>query len=149
MIIRDFTAQDKTAVLALVDEFYHSPGVLHQIPTQHFADAYEEMCGGGSGWLRGLALEQNSHVVGFCSLSFSYSTEAGGPVVLIEEVYVHNSCRGLGYGKKLFEFIKNEYRGKAARLRLEVAPENTRAKALYQRLGFECLPYVQMILEDF
>lgn len=147
--IRNFEPEDKGAVLAMVDTFYNSPGVLHPIPVQNFANAYGEMCGGGSGRLRGLLIESDNHLAGFCSLSFSYSTEAGGPVVLIEEVFIHPDYRGHGIGAKVFAFIENEYKGNAARLRLEVAPDNQRAIALYARLGFTKLPYVQMTMEDF
>ena len=35
----------------------------------------------------------------------------------------------------------------AARYRLEIEPDNDRARALYERLGFEALPYCQMIRE--
>ena len=146
-MIRNFEERDREAVLAMVETFYHSPGVLHPIPTENFARAFAEMCGGGSGRLRGLLVEHEGRPAGFCSLSFSYSTEAGGPVVLIEEVYIDPAFRGQGLGAQVFAFIKAEYAGKAARLRLEVAPENNRAIALYQRLSFEKLPYVQMILE--
>ncbi len=149
MPVRNFSAEDRDAVLAMVDTFYHSPGVLHPIPTENFAAVFDEMCGGGSHRLRGLVVEHEGRCAGFCSLSFSYSTEAGGSVVLIEEVYIDPAFRGQGLGGEVFTFIHHEYSGKAARLRLEVAPENTRAIALYERLGFEKLPYVQMIRESF
>lgn len=149
MTIRNFEPADRAAVLAMVDTFYHSPGVLHQIPTENFAAVFDEMCGGGSGRLRGLLIEHDGQPAGFCSLSSSYSTEAGGPVVLIEEVYIDPAFRGHGFGSDVFAFIIQEYKGKAARLRLEVAPDNTRAAQLYERLGFETLPYKQMILEEF
>lgn len=149
MTIRNFTLQDKDTVLDMVHTFYTSPGVLHPIPVKNFADAYSAMCNGGNHHLRGLLIEEDGVPAGFCSLSFSYSTEAGGPVVLIEEVYIQPQFRGKGIGAQLFRYIKQEYKGKAARLRLEAAPENTRAIALYKRLGFEVLPYVQMIQEDF
>lgn len=149
MTIRDFKKTDRDAVIGMADTFYNSPGVLHRIPVENFAEAFDEMCAGGSQRLRGLLIEVDGAPAGYCQLSFSYSTEAGGSVVLIEEVYVLESHRGLGIGSKLFEYISNEYRGKAARIRLEVAPANTRAIELYERLGFERLHYVQMILEDY
>lgn len=149
MTIRNFEETDRAAVLKMVEAFYHSPGVLHQIPVSNFADVYTEMCCGGSQRLRGLLLEEEGQPAGFCCLSFSYSTEAGGPVVLIEELYVEHEYRGLGIGSAVLTFIRDEYKDKAARLRLEVAPDNTRATELYARLGFEPLTYVQMIQEDF
>ncbi len=149
MLIRNFVQQDKDAVLAMVEDFYNSPGVLNPIPTSNFAEAFEEMCDGGSHRLRGLVIEVDGKAAGFCSLSFSYSTEAGGAVVLIEEVYIHPHYQGRGLGTAIFNYIIQEYKDKAARLRLEVAPENLRAMALYQRIGFSQLPYRQMTLEDF
>lgn len=148
-MVRDLKPEDREIVLAMVDAFYNSPGVLHSIPVSNFADAYDEMCNGGSSRLRGLLIEYEGKPAGFCSLSFSYSTEAGGPVVLMEEAFILPQFRSHGLGSSIFEFVKKEYKGKAARLRLEVVEENTRAIALYQRMGFQRLPYVQMILEDF
>lgn len=149
MTIRNLEPMDKNAVLAMVEDFYHSPGVLNPIPTSNFANAYDEMCCGGSERLRGLVMEVEGKTAGFCSLSFSYSTEAGGPVVLIEELYIAPEFQGNGIGTAVFNLLKEEYKGKAARLRLEVAPENARALALYERIGFTRLPYIQMTMEDF
>ncbi len=148
-MVRDFTQQDRSSVLAMVDMFYNSPGVLHPIPVAHFEQIYNEMCGGGSARVRGLIIEQNGEPAGFCSLSFSYSTEAGGDVVLIEELFMLPQYRGGGLGSEVFSFIHSEYSGKAARLRLEVSPSNEQAIKLYERLGFSHLPYVQMTLESF
>ena len=148
MQIRTFLPQDRDAVLALVSDFYTSPACLHAIPVQNFADAFDEMAA-DRGLLRGLALLEGEGLCGYCQLAFTYSTEAGGPVVLLEELYLRPDCRGKGYGKQLLDFLKKEYAGRAARLRLEVAPENPRARQLYEREGFEVLPYTQMILEDF
>lgn len=148
MLIRDFTPNDKQAVLGMAEAFYDSPGVLHRIPIEHFAAVYDEMCNGGSSRLRGLVLQVEGQPAGYCQLAFSYSVEAGGPVVQVEEVYILEEYRGIGLGSDLFGFLREEYGG-SARLRLEVAPGNTRAVQLYERLGFERLPYIQMILEDF
>lgn len=41
--------------------------------------------------------------------------------------------------------MEDAYKGKAARLRLEAEPDNTGAIRLYKRLGFEELPYKQLI----
>ena len=149
MSIRNFKQSDRETVLAMVDSFYHSPAVHHPIPVENFGNAFSEMCDGGSERIRGLVVEHEGKIAGFCSLSFSYSTEAGGPAVLLEEIFIAPAFRGQGLGESLFNFVKNDYRGKAARLRLEVAKENLRAIALYKHLGFMVLPYTQMINEDF
>lgn len=149
MLIRTFLPEDRAAVLQLVHDFYTSPGVLHQIPVDYFARAFDEMCA-DRGVLRGLAVLDDAGVLcGYCQLTFSYSTEAGGRVVHLEELYFDPSCRGKGYGSAVLEFLKREYAQTAARIRLEVVPENTGAARLYERHGFEVLPYQQMIIEQF
>ncbi len=149
MKIRNFEVSDREAVLGMVDAFYNSPGVLQPIPVKNFTDAFDEMCSGGSHRLRGMLIEVDGENAGFCTLTFSYSTEAGGSVVHLEEVYICPEYREQGLGSGVLDYIKEEYEGKAARIRLEVSPQNPRAIALYERFGFEKLPYVQMILERF
>lgn len=148
MQIRTFLPSDREAVLALVADFYNSPACLHRIPVQNFADAFDEMAA-DRGLMRGLALVEAGRICCYCQLAFTYSTEAGGPVVLLEELYLAPDCRGRGWGSEVLEFLKREYAGRAARIRLEVAPENPRARQLYEREGFAVLGYTQMILENF
>ena len=45
----------------------------------------------------------------------------------------------------IFEFMKENI--PAARYRIEVKPDNEKAKALYERMGFEVLPYLQMVID--
>ena len=87
MPIRNFKSTDRDVLAGMVDSFYHSPAVGHPIPVENFMNAFEDMCDGGSPYLRGLMVEHNGKSVGFCSLSFSYSTEAGGRVEKIESSY--------------------------------------------------------------
>ena len=48
-----------------------------------------------------------------------------------------------GLGKAFFKYMEENY--PAARYRLEIEPENLRAKKLYSSLGYKELPYAQMI----
>lgn len=146
--IRTFLPQDKKDILALVEDFYTSPAFLHQIPVQNFAAAFDEMAA-DRGLYRGLAILDETGLCGYCQLTFSMSTEAGGMVVWVEELYLTPPCRGKGYGSSVLQFIKSEYAGRAARIRLEVTAANPRARTLYEREGFTVLDYTQMVLEDF
>ena len=62
----------------------------------------------------------------------------------IEELYFKEQARGKGYGSQVFAWIEDTY-SQAKRFRLEAARSNERAIALYERLGYEELPYYQMI----
>ena len=65
-------------------------------------------------------------------------------MVWLEELYIRAEFRSRGLGSEFFRQVTEENRD-ARRFRLEVEPENVRAIALYRRLGYENLPYVQMI----
>ncbi len=65
--------------------------------------------------------------------------------LLMDGIAVKENFRGKGIGTKLFDELflwarKNEYRA----IHLDVIDENEKAKALYQRLGFEDVSYEKM-----
>lgn len=143
-MIRNFTASDHDAFLAMAREFYTSDAVMHSVPESCFEATFAH-CLAGSSFVRGLILESEGQTAGYALLSFTYSNEVGGLVVLVEEVYVLPQFQGKGLGREFFAFVEAEYEGRAKRYRLEVTRCNQRAISLYRRLGFEELDYVQMI----
>lgn len=147
-MIRSFQNEDKQEVLSMVKDFYSGPGVIHKIPVENFEKAYDGMVN-KTPYLRGYCIIKDGKIAGYIHLSFSYSCEAGGIVVWIEELYIKPEYRGCGLGSEALEFVKNKYSGKAARIRLEVSPENGGAKKLYKKHGFSPLDYHQMINENF
>ena len=145
--IRELTPEDHAAFLDMCRAFYHSPAVCHAVPDEIFEDTFSA-CLDRSPYLRGLALEDEAGIAGYALLTFTYSAEVGGLVVLVDEVYFQPRARGKGYGTHFFQWLFAEYRHTARRFRLEVTDENPGAYALYRRLGFTELPYRQMILDD-
>lgn len=145
-MIRDYVLEDKEGLLELVKDFYNSTAVSHPIPLENFSHCFDEIIR-GSPFLRGLTILHAGEILGYCQLSFTYSSEADGMVVLIEELYVKPAFRSLGVAKQVFDLIFSEYEGKAKRYRLECSKDNTRAMKLYRELGFEELDYVQMIID--
>ena len=81
---------------------------------------------------------------GYAQIARTYSQEAGGPVVWIEELYVKPGYRGRGIGNAFFDLLEKTYPD-AARFRLEVEEENEGAVRLYERRGYRFIPYRQMI----
>ena len=53
--------------------------------------------------------------------------------------------RGRGLATEFFEWLKSKK--EIARLRIEVEDDNEGAKRLYERMGFELLPYLQMVID--
>lgn len=141
-MIRLFTPADRALFLAMSEEFYTSPAVSHDIPRSYHAPAFDEALKGEL--LIGIMLESEGVPAGYALLQRTYSREAGGICLWIDEVYLRPAFRGKGLGHELFAYA--ETLG-ASRLRLEVEPANVRAKKLYEALGFTPMPYLPMIKE--
>lgn len=141
--IRDMVPEDKDAFLSMVHMFYQSPAVEGAVDERHFETTFYAALS-QSPYIRILMLEDRGQRVGYAQLSFTYSNEAGGLAVLIEELYISRACRGRGMGHAFFAFLEQEYPN-AKRFRLEVHSDNVRAIRLYRSLGYSTLRYKQMI----
>jgi len=144
--IRDFQPGDREYYLRLSNEFYNSPAVVHDVPAENFSLTFEQ-CMENNPYLRGLALMQDEHFAGYALLSFTWSNEAGGLVVLLEEAYIASEYQGQGLGSELLRFVETEYCDTARRLRLEVTSVNKGAIKLYNHMGYQQFDYLQMIKE--
>lgn len=141
-MIRKLTAADRDIYLEMAHEFYHSPAVLHAIPDEYLRRGFDEMMRSDQ-YMQCMLLEHEGAVAGYALLSRTYSQEAGGICVWIEEIYVRPDYRQKGLGRAFFEALERLL--PAARYRLEIEPDNGRAERLYRSLGFEPLPYRQMV----
>ena len=146
MTIRPFEARDRADFLEMAGEFYRMPAVLHEIDPAHFTRTFDEILA-GSPLAGGVIAELDGKAAGYALLSFTWSNEAGGLVVLVEEVYVREAFRSHGIGQEIFRYLRRKYDGEACRYRLEVTRENPRAAKLYERLGYRELDYRQMVLD--
>lgn len=144
-MIRDFIETDEAAFMEMADRFYSSDAVVHGVDRSVLKATFDAAIS-DSPFIRGLMIELDQRLVGFGLLAFSYATEIGGTVVLIEDLFIDESCRGRGIGGSFFEFLWAQYPD-AKRFRLELTPVNARAQHLYELLGFEVLPYIQMVKE--
>lgn len=145
MLIRSIESRDRDYFIRSVHAFYHSPAVCHDIPAQN-AERTFELLMHGSPYADCLIAEEDGQPVAYCLLALTWSNEAGGLCVWLEELMVDEIMRGKGVGSKMIAAVHEKY-NTAARYRLEVTEENPRAAALYHILGFEDLPYRQMILD--
>ena len=145
-MIRKIEKSDKKIYTAFAEAFYHSNAVDHAVPESHYTVTFDELMSSDR-YAEGYILEYNGKPVGYALTAKTFSQEAGGMVVWIEELFVLPEYRGKGLGTEFFEFVKKHIEPDAARIRLEIEPDNTDAIRLYERMGFKTLPYRQMIKE--
>ena len=143
-MFRKITADDWELYRRYVDAFYHTDAVNAPVPVENYRVTFDEMIRSDR-YVSGYLFELEGEPCGFALLSRTFSQEAGGLSVTIEEIYIEPEYRGRGLATEFFEWLKRE--SGAMRLRLEVEDYNVGAKRLYERMGFELLPYLQMVID--
>lgn len=139
------TAEDKDVFIDMSREFYASDAVLAPVPEKFHTKAFEELMKGDR-YLVGFIIRYGQKAAGYALLAKSYSREAGGEMLWLDEIYLKGDYRGMGAAKKFFAFMHERF--SPARFRLEVESDNKRAIALYEKNGYKMLPYVQMIRDN-
>ena len=143
--VRRIREDDRADYLALARDFYHTDAVMAPIPEEHFDRCFTEMLRSdvyAAAWM----FTVDGVSAGYAQIARTYSQEAGGMVIWIEDLYVKPEYRGMGIGSALFDLLEREYPD-TARYRLEVEEENEGAVRLYRRRGYSFMPYGQMYRE--
>ncbi|MBR2634159.1 MAG: GNAT family N-acetyltransferase [Clostridia bacterium] len=134
---------DREFYLSCCLSFYHSDAVLFSIPEAHMKKTFDLLLQENP-YAEGFILEAGGERAGYALLAKTWSQEAGGLTVWLEEFYVLPEKRGGGIGSAFLSLLEQRFSGTAKRFRLEVEDENEGAVRLYQKFGFEFFPYKQM-----
>jgi GNAT superfamily N-acetyltransferase len=87
----------------------------------------------GKVWL----IQFEGEAIGYVVLTLGFSLEYRGRDAFIDELYIRESHRGLGLGKKVLQFVEEACRSLGVRaLHLEVERANTNAQMVYRKAGF-------------
>lgn len=145
MVIRPLVQADFEQVLAMMKVFYASDALLihpeEEVLRRTLGDAI-----GDNPYVEGFGFEVDGRLAGYGMVAKSYSTEAGGPCIWIEDIYILPQHRGNGLGTAFLKFVQARF-PKAARIRLEAEPDNAKAMAVYHAAGFSELGYTQLIID--
>lgn len=145
MSVRPLNPADFEPVLAMMKVFYASEALLihpeENVLRKTLSDAIGE-----NPYVAGFGFEQEGSLAGYGMIAKSYSTEAGGECIWIEDIFILPQFRGKGLGTDFLKFVQEQF-PKAARIRLEAEPENEKAMAVYRSAGFAELGYTQLIID--
>ena len=145
-MVRKVCEADRQLYISMAKSFYNSEAVCHEIPSEHFDIAFDEMMRSDV-YMEGFILMCEDEPAGYANVAKTFSCEGGGLTVWIEELFVYPEYRSKGLGRELFAFLERRYGSALARMRLEITDSNKDAARLYSRLGFEMLDYRQMVKE--
>jgi len=143
-MIRKVRPEDRKCFLEMSDAFYHSDAVLHPVPLEVQERVFDEAISSDI-YLEAFLFEYEGTVAGYAIINKSFSTEVGGRIVWIEDIYVKPEFRSKRLGREFFAFLESRFAGTVKRFRLEADFENEKAVSLYRKLGFTELPYLQMV----
>ncbi len=143
-MFREIRESDREIYKYYADIFYHTDAVNAPVPKENYDRTFDELMRSDT-YLKCYIFECDDTPCGFALLSKTFSQEAGGVSVTIEEIYIDDKYRGRGLATEFFTYLKSI--PDIMRLRLEVEDYNIGAKRLYERMGFELLPYLQMVID--
>lgn len=83
-----------------------------------------------------LARDEAGRAAGFATVYWSWSTTSACRIGVMNDLFVIESARGQGLAEALIEASRSECANRGARsLQWQTAPDNTRARAVYDRIG--------------
>lgn len=145
-MIRKAILSDREKYIEMVEKFYSTDAVIEKKPISFYENTFDFLINDDT-YGDIFIFESNSDIIGYALTAKTFSQEAGGMCLWLEEIYIEEAFRKKGIGSSFLDFIKKEYENDYKRFRLEVELENTGAVKLYKNKGFDFFPYKQMIKE--
>lgn len=145
-MIRKITAADRDVYISMAKDFYNSDAVSHSVDARNFEKTFDELMARDT-YAEGYILQADGMTAGYALLAKTFSQEAGGMVVWVEELYILPEFRGRGLGSEFLKHIQGKLGKEISRIRLEASECNRRAVKLYKALGFTDLEYGQLFMD--
>ena len=133
------TKEHAEEVIEMMRTFYASPAV-HTNGSEEIFQNDVRNCINDSPYLEGYVFIEDDRLLGYAMVAKSFSTEFGKMCIWIEDLYVKEPYRGAGIGSAFLAFVEKTYPN--CLLRLEAEAENEHAIHVYQKCGFDVLPYL-------
>jgi len=141
-LFRRIRNDDRDAYISMARAFYRTDAVLAPVPDDYIERTFDELMRSDT-YISAYILEADGRAAGYALLCRTWSQEAGGMNIWVDELYVREPYRNAGLGSAFLKALSEIE--PAARYRLEIEPEHESAVRLYRRLGFEDMPYGQMV----
>ena len=139
--IRNMQEKDRENIIEMMRTFYSSDAVLSNGSDEIFKADFDN-CISENPYIEGYVFENSQDIQGYAMVAKSFSTEFGKSCIWIEDLYIKEAYRGLGIGSMFLNYIEDKYPNSV--FRLEVEAENERAVSVYNKCGYEVIPYMEM-----
>lgn len=143
---RPICADDRAVYTAMATAFYQTDAVIRPVPQAHIDATFAQLMNSDT-YASAYICEVDGETAGYALLAKTFSQEAGGLVIWVEELYIKEGFRGKGLCTAFLKDLLCTLPPDIKRVRLEVERENEGAVRLYESLGFSFLEYDQMMQE--
>lgn len=143
-MIREMTKDDYQIFMEMGNLFYQSSALEIPLATETIERTFQHIVS-NSPYIKGFILEKDNKVAGFATISFAFSTEFGGNIILFEDLFIKDAFQGQGLGTIMFNYLEETYKDQVVAIKLEVSRVNKRAKKLYEILDYEVNDYISMV----
>ncbi len=92
---------------------------------------------------------EDGEVKGYALLVPFWSNEFGGTILFVDELFVEPGSRNRGIGRSFFRYLEQEQPFRPVAFGLGVSPKNSRARRLYESVGFVELSYTTLTRPAF
>jgi GNAT superfamily N-acetyltransferase len=138
LIIKKIEQKDIEILVELMRTFYESDAVFTNGSEKIFRTNLK-MAISDNDVLQGYVFLDNTEIIGYSLIAKSFSTEFGKECFWFEDLYLIEEYRGKGIVPQFITYIKDKYKDKM--FRLEVEFSNKHAVYVYEKCGFNLLPY--------
>lgn len=138
-MIQYVAMRDKTwavEVAGMMRALYATHPASHPVAESHFQRTIDRLLARPEAGTIVLFIEESA-LMGYAILIPYWSNEFGGVLLFIDELFVRAQSRGKGIAKGFLAQAESKSGADAVALALEVDPQNTEARRLYEALGFE------------
>jgi GNAT superfamily N-acetyltransferase len=142
MTLQTATLADLAVLQDLVGKYYEFDHIRHDAPeVQSGLATLLADPSLGQAWL----VLDGTSPVGYVIFTHGFDVEFGGRLATITDLYLEPGHRGKGVGRKILERVEDYCRTAGVRgLELQVERDNTEARGLYAKFGFQSADRVPM-----
>lgn len=144
MLVRGFTKGDKEIFIKLCEMFYTAGVTLKGFDRGRTIKTFGRVLDRHENLWGYLICDKDEEVpvpIGYALITSYWSNEEGGEVIVLDELFINPISRSKGYGKLFMAWLEDHF-SYASSLSLEVLEANTRARELYERMGFKADGYI-------
>jgi len=124
--------------------FHGSDAVAYgEINPQALSNTFYD-CTNNSPYISGFFVCCDNEICGYLLITFSYSNEYGGKIMIIDEIFILEEHRGRGIAYDSIKSVISKYIDDVVYVEVEVKKDNEKAIDLYKKFDFKFNDYLLM-----